>query len=144
MADKLNISLSAYNKLESGSSYTWAKYLENILSILDISYEDFFEGIASNYNITNKKGSIGGNIHVENLYADNKEKDNKIGELYETRISDKDAMITLLKDEVKVMKESNKMLKSENKILKIKLEQKEHSEITSSVRAELSDPTKEE
>ena len=118
MADKLNISLSAYNKLESGSSLTWAKYLENILNILDISYEDFFDGIVSNYNITNKKGSVGGNIHVENLYADNKEKDNKIGALYETRISDKDAIIAVLKDEAKVLKEEIKMLKSENKAFK--------------------------
>ena len=118
MADKLNISLSAYNKLESGSSLTWAIYLENILNILDISYEDFFDGIVSNYNINNKKGSIGGNIHVENLYADNKENDNKIGALYETRISDKDAIIAVLKDEAKVLKEEIKMLKSDNKAFK--------------------------
>ena len=118
MADKLNISLSAYNKLESGSSLTWAIYLENILNILDISYEDFFDGIVSNYNINNKKGSIGGNIHVENLYADNKENDNKIGALYKTRISDKDAIIAVLKDEAKVLREEAKVLREEIKMLK--------------------------
>ena len=83
IADKLNISVSAYNKLESGTSYTWAKYLEDILHILEVSFEEFFEGIVSQYTITNKKGSIGGNIHVENLYADNKDKSNKIEALYE-------------------------------------------------------------
>ena len=112
MADKLNISLSAYNKLESGTSLSWAKYLEDILHVLDISFEEFFEGIVSNYTITNKKGSSGGNVHVENLYADNMVKSNKIEALYEQSIQNKDVIIKFLRDEIIVLKDEIKVLKS--------------------------------
>lgn len=112
MADKLNISLSAYNKLESGTSLTWAKYLEDILHVLDISFEEFFEGIVSNYTITNKRGSSGGNVHVENLYADNMEKSNKIEALYKQSLHSKDVIIELLRDEITVLKDEITVLKS--------------------------------
>ena len=96
MAEKLNIDISAYTRLESGRTLTWAKYLEDLLVILDISPEDFFRGIGTKINITNKKGSFGGNAHVENLYADNKEKTEKIESLYEDRLKDKDVIIQQL------------------------------------------------
>ena len=31
MAERLNIDLSAYTRLESGKTYTWAKYLDDLL-----------------------------------------------------------------------------------------------------------------
>lgn len=47
MAEKLNISKDSYTRLESGKTLTWAKYIEDILQILEISAEDFFNGIGS-------------------------------------------------------------------------------------------------
>ncbi len=101
MADKLNIDISAYNRLESGKTLTWAKYLEDLLIIFDISPEDFFRGIGTKINITNQKGSFGGNAHVENLYADNKEKTEKIESLYKERLKDKDVIIQQLLERLK-------------------------------------------
>ncbi len=105
MADKLNISISTYKRLEAGNTITWAKYLEEILVALEITVEDFFDGIGNNITITNKKGSFGGNIHVENLFAENKDKTKKIEQLYEDRLKDseklnleKDRLIIELKE----------------------------------------------
>lgn len=88
MAEKLNISKTAYVRLESGKTQTWSKYLEEILTTLEISVDDFFKDIGTNINIINKKGSFGGNIHVENLFAENKDKTLKIEQLYEERLKD--------------------------------------------------------
>jgi len=98
MAEKLNIDLSAYKRLEAGKTLTWAKYLEELLIIFDSSIEDFFEGLGSSINVTNKKGSyLGNNGHVENLYSENKEKSEKLNEQYESRLKDKDSEIEFLK-----------------------------------------------
>jgi transcriptional regulator with XRE-family HTH domain len=96
MADKLNIDLSAYHRLESGKTYTWSKYLDDLLAIFEISVEDFFHGIGQGVNVSNKNGSFGGNLHVENIYADNREILVKIEQMYEERLRDKDAMIAQL------------------------------------------------
>jgi transcriptional regulator with XRE-family HTH domain len=94
MADKLNIDHSAYTRLESAKTLTWAKYIEEILPILDISMEDFFGGLGENTNVFNEKGSIlGYNGKVEHLYAENKEKQEKIDKLNEARLADKDLII---------------------------------------------------
>ncbi len=97
MAEKLHIDPTAYTRLESGKTNSWSKYFEDILNIFDISPEIFFEGVGKNINITNKKGSFGGNANIENLYLDNKEKTEKIEKLYEERLKDKDQMIEQLK-----------------------------------------------
>ena len=73
MAERLNIDTSAYARLETGVTFTWAKYLEDILSIFELTPENFFEGIGSNITITNQSGSYGGNANVEHLHAENKE-----------------------------------------------------------------------
>ncbi len=41
MADKLNITRSAYQRLESGETYSWAKYLDNIMETLETTPKDF-------------------------------------------------------------------------------------------------------
>jgi transcriptional regulator with XRE-family HTH domain len=104
MAEKLHIDKSAYTRLESGKTFSWAKYLEDLLNIFDITPEDFFSGIGKNIKITNKEGSYGGNVHVENLYADNQERIKKIEFLYEQRLLDKENIIQELKDVVAFLK----------------------------------------
>ena len=42
MADKLNITHSAYQRLESGETYSWAKYLDNIMETLETYPKRFF------------------------------------------------------------------------------------------------------
>ncbi|MBY0244567.1 MAG: helix-turn-helix domain-containing protein [Sphingobacteriaceae bacterium] len=97
MSEKLNIDPSAYTRLEAGKTLTWAKYLEEILNVFELSPELFFKDIGSSIKITNREGSYGGvNMHVENLYADNKEKMQRIEELYQQRLQDKDLLILQL------------------------------------------------
>jgi transcriptional regulator with XRE-family HTH domain len=104
MAEKLHIDKSAYTRLESGKTFSWAKYLEDLLNIFEITPEDFFSGIGKNIKITNKEGSYGGNVHVENLYADNQERIKKIEVLYEQRLADKENIIQELKNIVELLK----------------------------------------
>ena len=83
MAERLNIDTSAYARLETGITATWAKYLEDILIIFELTPEKFFEGIGSNIIITNQQGSYGGNANVEHLHAENKEINFKLIETLE-------------------------------------------------------------
>ena len=83
MAERLNIDPSAYARLETGVTFTWAKYLEDILSIFELTPEKFFEGMTSNIIITNHQGSYGGNANVEHLHAENKEANLKLIEKLE-------------------------------------------------------------
>ena len=106
MAGKLNIDPSAYTRLESAKTLTWAKYIEQLLPILDISMEDFFGNLANNTNVVNEKGSIlGNNGKVEHLYAENKEKQEKIDVLKEERLNDKDLIIKLQDEHIKELKD---------------------------------------
>jgi len=99
MAEKLHLDVSAYRKLESGKTYSWAKYLEELLGILETSAEDFFEGIGSNINNTTNNTNCpnpstnSGYVNVENHYTDSQE---KIEQLYEARLKDKDLLIEKL------------------------------------------------
>jgi transcriptional regulator with XRE-family HTH domain len=89
MADKLHITRSAYQRLESGETYSWAKYLDEIMSILETTPNDFFSDIGKRrYNQTNNTGGVG--YIVETLIQDNKE-------VYEKLITAKDEQIALLK-----------------------------------------------
>ena len=45
MAEKLNIELSAYIRLESGRVNTWGKYFREICLILKINPSEFFDGV---------------------------------------------------------------------------------------------------
>lgn len=99
MSDKLNIDLSAYSRLECGNTFTWGKYLEDILTIFDLSPEVFFKGIIgkkSNQKI--KNSFFEENIFFEKVYNEYKEKVKKVEDLYEQRIKDKDEIIEHLKN----------------------------------------------
>lgn len=105
MAEKLHIDLSAYSRLESGKTHSWAKHLDELFEILDIAPEEFFKGIGTNIKIKNKEGSYGSNnLHIENLFAENKEKTEKMELLYQTQLKDKDLMIEQLMKVIEKLK----------------------------------------
>ena len=88
MADKLHITRSAYQRLESGETYSWAKYLDELMTILETTPNEFFaDNRKKTINQTNNSGSIG---YVEILHQENKE-------VYEKLIASKDEQIALLK-----------------------------------------------
>ena len=47
MAEKLNIELSAYNRLESGKAKTWGKYFEELCQLFAINPSEFFKDISA-------------------------------------------------------------------------------------------------
>ena len=99
MADKLNITRSAYQRLESGETYSWAKYLEELMDIFETTPNEFFSDIGKRIiNQTNQSGSIG--YVVENLQQENKTYLEKIEKLHEIRAKEKDDQIAFLKAQV--------------------------------------------
>jgi transcriptional regulator with XRE-family HTH domain len=60
MAEKLNITRAAYQKIESGKSYSWAKYLDELMNTFDTTPRDFFQDIGNQVSQqNNNEGSIG-------------------------------------------------------------------------------------
>ena len=86
MADKLHITRSAYQRLESGETYSWAKYLDELMTILETTPNEFFSDIGK--KTINHSGSIG---YVEILHQENKE-------VYDKLIASKDEQIAFLKE----------------------------------------------
>jgi transcriptional regulator with XRE-family HTH domain len=92
MAELLHIDKSVYARLESGETYSWAKHLEELLNIFNISPEKFFEDVGSDVIINNNNGSFGGNnVNVQNLHQENRE-------IYEKLLVAKDEQIALMKN----------------------------------------------
>ena len=89
MADRLNITRATYQKLETGENYAWAKYLDELMSILETTPKDFFSDIGRRtINQNNYEGSTG--YVVETLHQENKA-------IYEKLLQSKDEQIALLK-----------------------------------------------
>ncbi|MCL1868239.1 MAG: hypothetical protein FWF72_04770 [Paludibacter sp.] len=88
MADRLNITRTAYHKIEQGESFSWARYLEDIMAIFETTPKDFFSDIGNKViNQNNYNNSIG---YVEVLHQENKD-------IYEKLLQSKDEQIILLK-----------------------------------------------
>ena len=92
MADRLNITRTAYHNLESGESYSWAKYLNELMCALETTPKDFFCDIGNRTiqqnNCSFTDNSVG---YVETLHQENRE-------VYEKLIASKDKQITLLEN----------------------------------------------
>jgi len=90
MASKLCISQSAYAKLESGKTYTWASHLEKLCEIFEVNPEDIVrqEQVVINQN---QQGGQSNNAYIINQLSE------KLIEQYEKRLADKEEIIALLK-----------------------------------------------
>ncbi|POS01010.1 helix-turn-helix domain-containing protein [Flavobacterium croceum] len=98
MAHKLEMSQPAYSKIEKNETVLSVDRLFKIAEILETSVIDILD-INPNtiYNQTNNdNATFIGHQQVEHLYQDNKEKSEKIEQLYLSRLKDKDAMIEQL------------------------------------------------
>lgn len=96
MADRLNITRSAYQRLESGETYSWAKYLDEIMETLETTPKDFFNDIGKKVIHQINQDYAVGYIN-ENLYQENKE-------ITEQLIKAKDQMIEQLQNEIVFLK----------------------------------------
>jgi len=96
IADRLNITRTAYQKLESGESCSWSKYLNKLMSVLETTPKDFFSDIGRQiFNQTNYDGSIG---YVDSLYQENKETTQKLVSNLENEVNHLREEIQFLRD----------------------------------------------
>lgn len=86
LAYLLNISQSAYQRIESGETNSWAAHLLKISEILDIRPEDLVADSSNSFNNAGQSGGLAfqyiGSINTVNSISD------KLIEQYEKRIED--------------------------------------------------------
>lgn len=96
MAAMLDISPSAYNKLERNETNLSLERLLVITDILELPITEVLDiKTGDTYNQDLKDNSIG---RVETLYQDNKDKTEKIEHLYQQLLKEKDETIKMLKE----------------------------------------------
>jgi transcriptional regulator with XRE-family HTH domain len=97
MAQELDITAGAYRKLEMNETKLTIERLYKIAEILEIKAEDLLDIKADKiFNQQVDKDGIGYQDN-ENVYADNKNYVQKIEQLYELRLKDKDDLINQLR-----------------------------------------------
>ena len=100
MATELDISQAAYTNLEKNESKLTVERLLKISEILEKPTYYFFEANPNNiYNQTFSDSAVGG--HIENLYQNNKETQNKLTDSYESNIKNLKEEIAFLRSLVK-------------------------------------------
>ena len=96
LAYLLNISHSAYQRIESGATNSWAAHLLKISEILDIRPEDLVADSSNSFNNAGQSGGLAfqyiGSINTVNSISD------KLIEQYEKRIEDLTLRLKNLED----------------------------------------------
>jgi transcriptional regulator with XRE-family HTH domain len=94
MAHMLDISQAAYSKMINNNTKLSVERLYKISEILETPVGDILDIQPKNqFNQTTRDNSTGYLQKIENFYQENKEQYQKIIELYEERLKDKDALI---------------------------------------------------
>lgn len=103
MANELNISIAAYRKIELNQTKLTVEKLLKIVEILDAKADEIM-GIESNkkQKQSNFENSIGYQQQIENYFQENKERNLKIEELYESRLRDKEDIIKKLETQLQI------------------------------------------
>lgn len=102
IAHELDISQVAYSKLEKNETKLTVERLYKLAEILGVEVSELLDLKATNqFNQTNKENSTGYLQQIEHFYQENKEQNQKIVELYEARIQDKDRLIVRLEQMLK-------------------------------------------
>ncbi len=93
IAQELDISQAAYSKLEKNETKLTVERLYQLAEILETPINEFLNTNTDKIiNQDLRDQSMG---YIENLYQENKEKTEKIIELYEARLQDKDQLIAM-------------------------------------------------
>ena len=97
MAHELDTSAAAYRKIELNQTKLTVERLLQIAQILEAKVVDIL-GINPNsqLNQTNNENATGYQQQIENYFQESKERSEKIEQLYENRLKDKDLMIDQL------------------------------------------------
>ena len=97
MADRLNISRSAYSRIETGESNSWAGILDKICSELDVKPEELFAGFDLVQQNNNDNTSVMQNHIQHDTHIIINQLSDKVIELYEDKIKHLEAEIEQLK-----------------------------------------------
>ncbi len=106
MAEKLNISRSAYARIERGETNSWINHIDKLSEELDIKLEDLLAN-SDNHITTNQDNAsaVQNNTHNDTHITINQISE-KIIELYEERLKEKDEIINQLKETIELLKNS--------------------------------------
>ncbi|KYH06740.1 helix-turn-helix domain-containing protein [Chryseobacterium cucumeris] len=86
MAERLQISRSAYSRIESGETNSWVNHIQKLCENLDVKPEDFFINSDNNINTNQDNASaVQTNTHHDTHITINQLSE-KVIELYEERI----------------------------------------------------------
>ncbi|HAO06400.1 MULTISPECIES: helix-turn-helix domain-containing protein [Chryseobacterium] len=100
MAERLQISRSAYSRIEMGETNSWVNHIEKLCENLDIKPEDFFINSENNINTNQDNASaVQSNPHHDTHITINQLSE-KVIEMYEERIRE-------LKEQVEFWKTKN-------------------------------------
>ncbi|WP_079240373.1 helix-turn-helix domain-containing protein [Chryseobacterium indologenes] len=100
MAERLQISRSAYSRIESGETNSWVNHIQKLCENFDIKPEDFFINSDNNINTNQDNASaVQTNTHHDTHITINQLSE-KVIELYEERIRE-------LKEQVEFWKTKN-------------------------------------
>jgi len=97
MAIDLDMSISAYNKLERMETTLSLERFIEIREILDVPYSDFFDCAGKNIYKQDLRDNSIGHYEVQTLYHENLEITKKLIANYEERLKEKDELIASLK-----------------------------------------------
>ncbi len=102
IAHELDISQVAYSKLEKNETKLTVERLYKLAEILETPITDLLDVKANNIfnQHNNNRGTFIGNQEIQNLYQENRDKSEKIIELYEARLQDKDLLIAQLSGKI--------------------------------------------
>ncbi len=103
METEQDITPQAYDKIEKGQTKLTVDRLFKIAEILEKSIVEILEiEPKEEYNQTNKDTATGYLQKIENFYQENKDQNQKIIQLYEERLKEKDIIIELLNNKTKI------------------------------------------
>jgi transcriptional regulator with XRE-family HTH domain len=97
VADYLHLSRSAYARIESGESHSWASYLTEICQVFEITPEELVKSDTIVVNINEQEGVSANGIIINQLSE-------KLIEQYEERIQELKQIISDLRENQSVYK----------------------------------------
>ncbi len=93
VAEKLNISQSAYARIENGESQSWASHIEQLSTIFDVKPKSFLSKQKESSPVKKQKNKL----QLQDTLIALDEVYQKLIEQYEKRLQEKDELIALLK-----------------------------------------------
>lgn len=99
MAHQLEISQAAYSKLEKNETKLTVERLYKLAKILEVTVGELLDIKPTNqFNQTNKENTTGYLQQTANFYQESKEQNEKMIQLYDARLQDKDKIIAQLEN----------------------------------------------